>query len=133
MNDIGDHPDIVSAERTGYPEGKVPVLAGSCEACSGDMYEYERTECGDCTRIVHTGCIVECIECGHEGCKKCMIYSEYFGEWFSNKDCEIERLKTYKTELEEKLRIKEQEYLKAVGDISRDIDETNTRRKELES
>ena len=135
MNDIADNPEIESAERTGYGQGRAPTLVGCCGACNGEMYGYDAVECGDCGRIVHLGCIVKCIQddCDHEGCKKCMSYSEFFGEWFDGDDCEIARLKEYKTELDKKMMEEDSRYIKTSNAIAGLLDEMHKRRKELES
>jgi len=51
---------------------KVPDEVGSCEACSGAMYDYELTRCGSCDARIHIGCSQECDGCGTMGCKICL-------------------------------------------------------------
>ena len=60
-----------------------PKIAGLCEACSEDMYDYEATEC-ECGRQVHEECRVTCYSCEYEGCKGCMIYHVDLDEWACN-------------------------------------------------
>ncbi len=133
MSDIADNPEIRSAEQTGYGQGQAPTLVGCCGSCNGEMYGNDATGCGDCGRTVHLGCTVKCIQCDHAGCKKCMSYSEFFGEWFDGDDCEIARLKEYKTELDNMLIAESERHTKAVNSIATDLDEMHKRRKELES
>lgn len=66
----------------GYPLFE-PETVGTCQACSGDIFDYEFAACEDCGEV-HKGCKVECAnpECSHEGCKKCMLYDENTGEYF---------------------------------------------------
>lgn len=56
-----------------------PDLIGRCQACSSELYKHEATEC-ICNRIVHTGCIVECLICEAEGCTKCIPKDVESGE-----------------------------------------------------
>lgn len=58
-----------------------PNIVGHCNACGGDIYDYELTTC-ECGTEVHTGCMVECGHCERKACKKCMLYDDEVGEWF---------------------------------------------------
>ena len=60
-----------------------PRDAGDCQACGGEMYEYEVTSCDSCDNDrIHAGCIVICSGCGEFGCKCCMKKDDETGEWF---------------------------------------------------
>ncbi len=85
-----NHPEITSAEETGYGPGGAPELVEDCQACGGEMYRYEQTNCPACGIDVHTGCLVTCCICccGHQGCKGCMIEDEATGEIICSKDCQ---------------------------------------------
>lgn len=75
-----DAPHISEAELRGTPE---PNTVGICGACGGDIYEYELTTC-ECGATIHITCRKECLECGAEGCRLCMIYDNLTGEHFCN-------------------------------------------------
>jgi hypothetical protein len=51
---------------------KEPDEVGSCEACSGTVYDYELIECNTCDAQIHKGCSEECDGCGMMGCKSCL-------------------------------------------------------------
>lgn len=67
-----------------------PDIVGNCEACRGEIYDYEETTCDTCEMAIHTSCKKECAQCGHEGCKGCMIYDDESGEYFCGDECKEE-------------------------------------------
>ena len=58
---------------------------GNCEACGGQMYEYERVFCPSCDCEIHNTCQINCEECGETGCKCCLKDSGE-GEFFCRPD-----------------------------------------------
>lgn len=64
------HPDILAAERTGYPY-RVRIEP-----------ERYQCECGEWTSNP-----IDCEYCSHMGCRKCMTYDEEIAEWFCYEDC----------------------------------------------
>jgi len=66
------HPEIESAELTGYGIGQSPNLVGDCQACGVEMYGYEVVQCPFCDAEVHRSCLITCEECGLSGCKRCI-------------------------------------------------------------
>ena len=82
------HPDIHCAEQTGYGPNNQPIMVGDCKVCCGEMYDYEQTKCEDCDSSVHTGCIAECAQCGHEACQRCLKENTDYMEFFcQNNEC----------------------------------------------
>ena len=67
---IGDHPDIESAIRTGYPE----TLSGKtdqCPGCQAEIYDGDNVET-DCGLKVCRDCLVLCDGCEAKvGCNLC--------------------------------------------------------------
>lgn len=64
MSDIGDHPHIANALRTGYPHGEpdYPI----CPACGSECDEVYMNECGEifaCSECVRTKNAWEAEEC----------------------------------------------------------------------
>jgi len=50
-----------------------PDIVGECEACGGQIYDYEFSICNCCDSQIHEGCKVECEQCGDKGCKVCYV------------------------------------------------------------
>ena len=71
-------------------------VLGYCELC--DLVEFysesDKHPC-DCGKLVCYQCWHKCDNCGHEGCKECMI--ECDGDWFCCEECKEE----YKERLNE--------------------------------
>ena len=63
--------DIREAEIYGTPSAKE---VGTCEACSGVIYDYELDKCKNpsCEKRIHHGCADSCDECSGFGCKACL-------------------------------------------------------------
>lgn len=81
---------ILHCERTGYAPGQVPNLIGCCESCGAPMYEHETVRCGICDKIVHRGCIVECLICEAEGCTICIPRDVESREYLCVEECKEE-------------------------------------------
>ncbi len=80
-------PEIL--EHFGTPcELPEPDIVGTCEACGGDIYDYELGQCDKCGTDVHTDCLVKCVKCAEEGCKKCMLEDKEMLEYFCDEDCQ---------------------------------------------
>lgn len=82
--------NILFCESTGYPPGRVPNLIGCCESCGGQMYQHEAVRCEICDKIVHSGCIVECLICEATGCKICISPDIESGEYLCPEECKEE-------------------------------------------
>ncbi len=59
-----------------------PNIVGSCEACGGEIYDYELAECTSCGKEIHRDCEVRCITCDGQGCKGCLIKDSETLEYF---------------------------------------------------
>jgi len=67
-----------------------PITVGYCEACGGEIYDYELTHCEGCCIEIHTSCEKQCAVCGSEGCAKCLKEDEESGEYLcdaGDNDC----------------------------------------------
>lgn len=54
-----------------------PVTAGDCQACGGEVYDYEVTQCELCGNdMIHKGCVKKCFTCGISGCASCIKQSD---------------------------------------------------------
>ena len=60
-----------------------PLIVGvCCGACGGDIYDYELTYCPGCDIELHRGCVLDCAQCGEQGCKMCMVNDG--SDWYCN-------------------------------------------------
>lgn len=67
------HPDILTAERTGYGPNNQPDDEARCEVCRDEVYRYEVSQCGLCDRVdVCVHCFSRCSWCDKTGCSKCI-------------------------------------------------------------
>ena len=61
-----------------------PNMVGDCEACGGEIYDYELAICESCDSQIHIDCRVQCV-CGYEGCRLCMLKID--DEYFCGPEC----------------------------------------------
>ena len=80
------HPNILQAERTGYPSR--PKIETEPYLC----------DCG--TQTISP---IDCTVCGHTGCRQCMVYDGEAAEWFCGFECVVDYFKA-ELELERELR-----------------------------
>ena len=69
-----------------------PVIAGICDHCGGEMYDYEVRTCESCGSTVHSSCIIQCASCEHRGCKKCIPEDDETNEHLCGEDCKQDYL-----------------------------------------
>lgn len=82
------HPDILMAEKTGYPDWRLKEIAADMYVC-------------DCGGAQESATL--CKNCGHDGCKHCMILDETVDEWFCHEECQVEYLHEENQKLADKL------------------------------
>lgn len=82
------HPNILQAERTGYPSR--PKIETEPYLC----------DCG--TQTISP---INCTVCGHTGCRKCMVYDGEAAEWFCGLECVIEYYKDENERLQDELKL----------------------------
>lgn len=63
-----------------------PDIVGNCNACSGEIYLYELTQCHSCDKDIHMSCAVVC-PCSESGCKGCYVKDEDTCEYYCSEMC----------------------------------------------